>query len=206
MSEGPISSFLSRRLGAGGQEKTDSPKDTSTVSLPRQSPDAQQVANELLVRSGLPPLSDEETVVDKLVEAMDMAALRFLLLLEDDSRDEDNNLLVDFRTRADTFKMVREWVVSRDRVTDGDKDANPGKGFEAYKKTPTMPEKDANGKFISSAPKFNPDGTPRPPPKSHKKGAGKKAAVNQLKPNTPQGAETLMERMKRLQPDLIEGN
>lgn len=167
-------------------------------------------ANELLALSGPLQLSEDETVVDVLVDRMDRAAVRFLSLMDDDSRDpESGQLLVDLKTRVEVFKMVREWIVSRHRADVGDENANPGKGFEDYKaQRPSQPQ-GPGGKFVKRTPE---DGEPAAAPagkSAQKKPAPRKGAsgpINQQKPKFGEASSNLMDRMKGLGFPVDQGN
>lgn len=52
----------------------------------------------------------------RLIDALDEAALRFAGTLLDDEVDENNHYKVSWQQRADTFKMIRDWVAVRRRT------------------------------------------------------------------------------------------
>lgn len=194
MSEGLMSSFLSRRRVADGQEKTDSPKDTSTTVPPKQLPDGAQKANELLALSGPPQLDEKEDVVECLVRQMDIEALKFLTLVGNDDRDGDGKLIVDLKTRIEVFKNVKDWLSSRRHAADPEEKKDQGGGFQAYKQQQDTPKKGADGKFLPRDPDAPPSERKKPgrKPNPDSSSSLKKAGA------TPNDADTLMARMRAL--------
>lgn len=58
----------------------------------------------------------EISLEQQILEGLDRSALVFLSILEDQSRGQDGNLLVDVKTRADHFKMLVDWLTKRKKA------------------------------------------------------------------------------------------
>ncbi len=88
--------------------------------------------------------ADERSNEQKLIDALDLAALRFSSIMLDDRTDESGKFLIDWDMRVEVFKMVKEWVATR-RRTDIDDPKDNQKGVaemqrRAQAATSTAPE------------------------------------------------------------------
>lgn len=60
--------------------------------------------------------TDERSTEERLIDALDEAALNFIVVLADNTQNEDGNYRVDFDLRMEVFKMAMQWVATRRRT------------------------------------------------------------------------------------------
>lgn len=82
---------------------------------------AQERREEEAIAADLP--SDEQ----RLIDGLDQAALGFLRILLDDSKNEDGTFVVALDKRLDLFKIVRDWVAVRRRTDISDPNGDTSK-------------------------------------------------------------------------------
>lgn len=84
----------------------------------------EEMAIRALTTSGTPDFDEAYPATEKaersneqrLIDALDQAALRFSKILLDDSKDEAGNHVISWGMRVEVFKMVRDWVATRRRT------------------------------------------------------------------------------------------
>lgn len=84
-------------------------------------PDSPADENFSTSASGAPQSTEQ-----RLFEAMDLQAIRFINMLEDDSKDEDGHAVVDISLKMKVFEMGQNWLVRRQKLKP--KDDGEGSG------------------------------------------------------------------------------
>lgn len=125
----------------------------------------------------------------QIIDGLDAAAIVFLDILKDDSKDKDGNLRVDAKTRMDAFKMLADWTVKRKKSAPEDSGGIPP--YEKIRKW-----LDEQGFAIVPKKKAG-----RPSAEDLAKRAlvlGEPAKLPEDPPLKPVGDEQLADRLKRL--------
>ncbi len=108
-----VADALTKTLGPKGPAHAGPPEPTSNA---RKLQSMAQSAVETLLRSGTPDFDDGRTTEERLIDALDAAALRFIAALEDDTKTEEGAFAISFDQRLDVFKTAMNWVATRRRT------------------------------------------------------------------------------------------
>lgn len=61
-------------------------------------------------------LAARSSTEEQLFEAMDRQALRFIEMLNDDTRDEDGHAVYDLQTKMKVFQIGQDWLIRRQKL------------------------------------------------------------------------------------------